>query len=110
MRPRRAQTAVNIRSDKAASILARLAGPGRSQALVIEEALDHLERVDDAPHRALEEARAEFRPQPQFRDEKSEDTFWKILEIAQRASKLPRRFASMAEFDAHEYDDRGNPR
>ena len=38
--PRHRQTPVSIRSDKAAALLARLTRNGRSQAQVIEDALD----------------------------------------------------------------------
>jgi hypothetical protein len=110
VRPRRAQSAINIRSDKAAAILSRLTGPGRSQVAVVEDALDQLYRLGDVKHLSLDEARSQFHAQPQFIDEKAEKTFHKILEIAERASKLPHRFASMADFDAQEYDERGNPR
>jgi hypothetical protein len=87
MRPRRAQAPVNIRSDKAASILARHVRPGRSQAVVVEEAL---EKMDG--------------------DQEFERFMAKIRDIQERAARTPPRFASMAEFDAHEYDERGNLR
>ena len=41
--PRHRQTPISIRSDRAARALARLAGDGRSQAQIIEEALDRIE-------------------------------------------------------------------
>jgi hypothetical protein len=39
-----------------------------------------------------------------------ERIFQEIMAISKRSSKLPRRWASMAEFDAAEYDERGNCR
>jgi hypothetical protein len=85
---RRAQQPITIRSDRAAARLALLTRDGRSQARVIEEALERM-------------------PVPQPADE-----------VAERLARIERtldRFAagdvpSMAEFDAREYDDRGNPR
>ena len=87
MRPRRAQTPIHFRSDKAAMILARQVRQGRSQATVVEEALEKLD------------ADAEF-----------ESYLAKIRDIQDRAAQVTPRFKSMAEFDAHEYDERGNPR
>jgi antitoxin VapB len=85
---RRAQKPITIRSDRAAARLALLTRDGRSQARVIEEALDRMPLPEDG---SAEAARwAEF------------DSI--LDELAKRP--IP----SMAEFDAREYDERGNPR
>lgn len=85
---RRAQKPITIRSDRAAARLALLTGAGRSQAHVIEEALDRMpvpQPLDDiAVRRAAIEA---------------------IL-----ARIPPGSFMSMKEFDALEYDEYGDPR
>lgn len=52
--PRHRQAPITIRSDKAARLLAELTRDGRSQAQVIEEALEH------AAHAAGEMSREEF--------------------------------------------------
>ena len=41
--PRHRQTPISIRSDRAARALARIATDGRSQAQIIEDALDQIE-------------------------------------------------------------------
>ena len=78
---------VSIRSDKLAARLKLLARNGRSQAEIIEEALDRLPipGADD-----IEARRA------------------RIEAIIDRLSQsgLP----TMAEFDREEYDEHGNPR
>lgn len=51
--PRHRQTPVSFRSDKAAALLARLTRTGRSQAQVIEEALE--KAVAEVLPRTLEE-------------------------------------------------------
>ena len=89
---RRAQKQIAFRSDKAAKMLAVQTRSGRSQAAVIEDALERL-------------AKSEEHSETQFERRRQ----W-LLEIAIRGKDQPRRFASMAEFDAHEYDERGNPR
>ena len=83
---RRAERPITIRSDRAARRLALLTRGGRSQVSVIEEAL---ERMPVPP-----EADAELRA--------------RIAAILYEvdANGVP----SMAEFDAREYDGRGNPR
>jgi hypothetical protein len=88
MRPRRQQTPITIRSDKAAECLAILTKDGRSQAEVIEEALDRLtlSSKDRLPDEAF---LAEFD------------------ELARKAAAVPRRWKSMAEFDEATYDERG---
>ena len=62
---------------------------GRSQAEVIEQAL---EREPDPP---------------MVTDVESERIYQEIMAISERGAKLPRRWASMAEFDAAEYDEQG---
>lgn len=86
---RRAQKPISIRSDRAAARLSLLARGGRSQAHVIEEALDRIP-LPPTDERNLEERRA------------------RIMEILSRID--PRDIPSMAEFDAREYDEHGNPR
>nr|WP_310524102.1 hypothetical protein [Polymorphobacter sp.] len=91
MQPRRAQQPITIRSDRAAARLAVLTRDGRSQAQVIEEALDAMpapEAIAENPERAALLARIDAT----------------IAKLSQR--KIP----SMAEFDAKEYDERGNLR
>lgn len=89
MQARRAQQPITIRSDRAAARLAVLTRDGRSQAQVIEEALEAMpEPAPAPPDRAALLARID-------------ET---IAKLSQR--KIP----SMAEFDAREYDERGNPR
>lgn len=85
---RRAQQPITIRSDRAAARLAVLTRDGRSQATVIEDALDRM----PTPHDDHELARrmAEF----------------ECLLDRTSARNIP----SMAEFDAAEYDDDGNLR
>ncbi len=51
--PRHRQTPISIRSDKAAELLAQLTRTGRSQAQVIEDALE--KAVADAPKLTKEE-------------------------------------------------------
>lgn len=91
MVPRRAQTPIAFRSDKAAARLKLLAADGRSQAEIMEDALERL----PLPATSI------------VRDE-----------VAARRSRIEAiidRFAaapgpSMAEFDRSEYDSAGNPR
>lgn len=85
---RRAQKPITIRSDRAAARLALLTRDGRSQARVIEEALDAM-------------------PEPEPRDD-ADARYAEIMAILQRfdGSSIP----SMAEFDAMEYDENGLPR
>lgn len=78
-----------VRSDKAAAILARHVRPGRSQADVIEEAL---EKLDPA---AAREAEIETRMRA-------------IMAIVAKVD--PSKISTMAEFDALEYDEFGDPR
>jgi antitoxin VapB len=91
MRPRRHQTSITFRSDKAAQRLAVLTRSGRSQAEIIEEALDKV------PIPATEETGLEA-----FLD--------RIDEITRRSASRPRKWKSIAEFDEATYDERGLPR
>ncbi len=90
MQPRRAQQPISFRSDKAAAKLAILTRGGRSQAEVIEDALDRVPVPDAGGDRAAKLARL--------------DALIELL--ANREPPIP----SMAEFDARTYDERGNLR
>ena len=83
---RRAQQPITIRSDRAAQRLALLTRGGRSQASVIEEALERM----PLPHDATADLRA------------------RIEAILDQVT--PGAVPSMADFDAREYDERGQPR
>ena len=83
---RRAQQPITIRSDRAAHRLALLTRGGRSQASVIEEALERLPLPPDTE--------AELRA--------------RIEAILDQVT--PPAIPSMAGFDAHEYDEHGQPR
>jgi antitoxin VapB len=85
---RRHQTAITIRSARAAERLALLTRDGRSQAQVIEEALDQMPLP--APRFDRSELRAE------------------IAAIVARGRSLPAR--SLADIDREMYDDDGMPR
>lgn len=89
MQTRRAQQPITIRSDRAAARLKLLTRDGRSQAQVIEEALEALP-VPAAAGDDLQRRRAAIEA---------------LLDRFDR-STIP----SMAEFDQREYDERGNPR
>ena len=91
MQPRRAQQPITIRSDRAAARLALLTRGGRSQAQVIEDALDRL-------------------PVPPAPNVDADAAMIRIREIQAMFRAEPRRYASMAQFDAAEYDEDGNPR
>ncbi|KPF65678.1 hypothetical protein IP88_13330 [alpha proteobacterium AAP81b] len=90
MQPRRAQQPITIRSDRAAARLAVLTRDGRSQVEVIEAALDAMPEPTsvETPEKAALRARLD----------------------ATIARLQQRNIPSMAEFDAREYDERGNPR
>ena len=93
---RRAQTPIHIRSDRAAAQLAVLTRQsGRSQAEVIEDALDRVaqEQGDDPFAHLAPDARA---------------LAWRIK--ARTARIPPGSFPTMKEFDATEYDEFGDPR
>ena len=83
---RRAQQPITIRSDRAAQRLALLTRSGRSQASVIEEALERMPLPCDTE--------ADLRA--------------RIEAILDQAS--PASIPSMAVFDAGEYDEHGQPR
>lgn len=90
MKPRRHQTPVTIRSDRAAKRLALLTRDGRSQAEVIEDALDRA-------------------PVPPPSEASTEAVIRRIDELSRRIA--PRlRWRSIAEFDEQMYDERGFPR
>jgi broad specificity phosphatase PhoE len=89
MQTRRAQQPITIRSDRAAARLKLLTRDGRSQAQVIEEALEALPVPDVAVERSDRLARLNA-----------------IVAELRKRTDIP----SMAEFDAREYDERGNPR
>ena len=90
MVPRRAQTPISFRSDKAAARLALLTRSGRSQATIIEEALDRLPVPINKAQQAinLELLRAAFE------------------KVRLSNPNIP----TIAEFDALEYDENGDPR
>jgi antitoxin VapB len=92
MQPRRNQPAVTFRSQKAVDRLKVLTRDGRSQVEVIEDALE----------RAPEPADLEAADRDAFMSE--------LRQICARIAKKPRRWKTLAEFDAHEYDERGNLR
>lgn len=85
---RRAQKPITIRSDRAAARLALLTRTGRSQAHVIEEALDLMPVPVDTDGEAARRAR--------------------IMATIDRLSAAG--IPTMAEFDAAEYDENGLPR
>jgi hypothetical protein len=89
MQPRRAQQPISFRSDKAAARLAVLTRGGRSQAEVIEDAL---ERV----------------PEPVTPRDVVVARIARIDAIL--AEVDPADVMSMAEFDALTYDENGLPR
>lgn len=89
MQPRRKQPALTIRSARAIERLKLLTRDGRSQAAVIEEAL---ERMPLPPQEGLT----------------LEQRSARIMEILERID--PKSIPNMAEFDAREYDQHGNPR
>ena len=85
--PRRRQRGVTIRSDRALARLALLTRGGRSQAEVIEEALDRM-------------------PLPQTRDR---EAF--LADIAAIVAQVPGgSLPPMAQIDAELYDENGLPR
>jgi len=88
---RRAQKSIGFRSDRAAARLRVLTKYGRSQVSVIEEALDNM---PDPPLPA---------------DDLVAARIW-LDEIVERTAAIGHTIRSMAEFDADEYDERGNLR
>lgn len=90
--PRRAQTPITIRSDRAAARLKLLTRGGRSQAEVMEEALD-LMPVVDAPEGMAPDDAAQY------------------IRIMQLIAQIePGSILTMKEFDALEYDEFGDLR
>lgn len=90
MQPRRAQPALTIRSTRAVERLKLLTRDGRSQAQVVEEALERM-------------------PVPPATDgDDVEARIARIKPILERLAKSG--IPSMAEFDATEYDEDGNCR
>lgn len=88
MKPRRQQTPITFRSDRAAHRLALLARSGRSQAEIIEEALEKV-------------------PLPPASDEERQAFLDEIDEITRRSAARRRKWKSLAEFDEATYDERG---
>lgn len=84
---RRKQTAITIRSARAAERLALLTRDGRSQARVIEEALDRM-------------------PLPGAGDKDQA-----LNDIRELLAQIPKRaYPTMQELDAEMYDENGMPR
>jgi antitoxin VapB len=91
MQPRRKQTPITIRSDRAAARLKLLTSGGRSQADVIEEALDLLPA-----------------PQAETDDERIERRMAELMVLLETID--PTTIPTMEEFDRTEYDENGMPR
>jgi antitoxin VapB len=90
MEPRRKQPSITIRSARAIERLRLLTRDGRSQAKVIEEALERM-------------------PLPSAGAEDVDRVIEKLDALSRRiAPEL--RWRSMAEFDEATYDERGLPR
>lgn len=90
MDPRRKQPSLTIRSVRAIERLRLLTRDGRSQATVIEEALERM-------------------PLPAIGADDAEEVIAKLEALSRRiAPQL--RWRSMAEFDEATYDERGLPR
>lgn len=86
---RRLQTPITIRSDRAAARLKLLARDGRSQAQIIEEALERL----PIPSGVAEERQR-----------------WRT-ELDELIAQVPKdSIMTMKEFDSIEYDENGDPR
>jgi hypothetical protein len=88
MQPRRQQPSITIRSERAVRRLKQLTRGGRSQAAIIEEALDRM--PDPAPEPDKERRMAEIMA---------------LIEAIPKGSIM-----SMKEFDAIEYDEHGDLR
>jgi antitoxin VapB len=88
MQPRRKQTPITIRSDRAAARLKLLTSNGRSQAEVIEEALERLPAPDVRAEREVRRA--------------------EIMAILEAID--PSTIPTIEEFDRTEYDENGMPR
>jgi hypothetical protein len=90
MQTRRAQPAITIRSQRALDRLRVLTRSGRSQAQIVEEALDRM------PDEVVEDDRAK--------------RLARLDAIIARTSTRNPPIPSMAEFDAQEYDESGDLR
>ena len=89
MQPRRKQSPITIRSDRAAARLKLLTRGGRSQAEVIEEALERMPAPGGVP-----EEQAKWRSR-----------------LDELIAQIPKgSIMSAKEFDALEYDENGDPR
>jgi antitoxin VapB len=89
MRPRRQQAPITIRSDRALKRLKLLTRNGRSQAEVVEDALEQL-------------------PLPPADEESIEK---RLAELNALIARIPAdSIMRMKEFDALEYDENGDPR
>lgn len=88
MQPRRKQPSITVRSARAVERLKLLTRDGRSQARVIEEALDRMPLPREADD--LETRKAQ------------------LMELIARIP--PNSIPTMKEFDAMEYDEHGDPR
>lgn len=92
MSPGRARKPIHVRSDRAAARLSLLTQDGRSQAEVIEQALDRM-------------------PWPRNRRRLSPSDHARMARIELLIDRLATAdLPSMAEFDAMEYDKFGDPR
>ncbi|HEX8467628.1 MAG TPA: hypothetical protein VF620_07480 [Allosphingosinicella sp.] len=89
MRPRRQQAPITIRSDRALKRLKLLTRNGRSQAEVVEDALEQL-------------------PLPPADEESIEN---RLAELNALIARIPAdSIMRMKEFDTLEYDENGDPR
>ena len=93
MTPRRKQKVVQVRSDFIAEQLKLRTRDGRSQVAVLEDAVKQLPPVKS---RLTETEKAEH--------------LARIRALQEAIARLPERLLSMAEFDAEEYDENGDPR
>lgn len=91
MRARRKQATISFQSDRAKARLALLTRDGRSQAQIIEDALDLVPI-----------------PAPRFSPAEVAERRARIEAILDRID--PSTVMTVAEFDALEYDEFGNPR
>ena len=91
MQPRRQQPSITIRSERAVRRLKQLTRGGRSQAAIIEEALDRM--PEPAPDADPERRAA------------------RMAELQEIIARIPKEdMWTMKEFDAIEYDEFGDPR
>jgi hypothetical protein len=89
MQPRRKQPSITIRSSRAVTRLKLLTRNGRSQADVIEEALERMPLPKTADSLEARKAR-----------------IMTLIDRLAARGDIP----SMEEFDRREYDENGNPR